>query len=703
MRRVIGRTGRVRGAVALAIACLAAVVAIPLGAIGSANTSSIPYRTHEATGVGSCTLIGWNPHTVVPEGVVNAPAGHRLMTYRPDNYDCIGARFAQPGVEFAKFPQPRDFKIVNRVIATSLLACRRRACRERSTIYWQPTRRLNVLLPYFPPFTHFVIIYRENHTFDDYLGDCGRTVIARCNGKVMTPNHIRQVPDLHKLARTYALDDSYSTGTQPPSGPNHWWLFSAQSASSWQEQPYPSAHGTQFDRFLGGDSIPPQGTSACRQTSRSGSGRSRYTFVMNGDFYWILNYGSGYFKNRKGGRPEVLPIDRPGTRIPEEINYDQYTCSGQSVSDPQVADGFLNFVKRHGLPAYSYVELFNDHPGTYQNVSLNDAETYQIVRSLMASRAYRNNTLIVVTEDDTQNGDNGPDHVSNTYRVPLVVIGSPKYVKPHHLSHVAYTTSNVIAAMERVMENVRPGIISRNGSLGRTTFPMTTSDQSALGDPLEAFWVRHGKRRSASASAARTARAAVSIGAHFQGALGAVASALPASGRMPLTVRFAGFAGGGAPPYRFRWSFGDGSRYSAARSSTHTYMMPGTYRATLTVRHHVRAQTVTASVVIRVAPAGGAVPGRPVDVTATAAGGSVILAWHAPASVRRSKITAYEVFRGTSPGAETYVTSGGCAGLAAKLTCTDTRLKNGTAYYYYVMAANAAGAGPQSKQISAAP
>ena len=35
---------------------------------------------------------------------------------------------------------------------------------------------INPLAPYFPPFTHFVIIYRENHTFDDYLGDCATTV-----------------------------------------------------------------------------------------------------------------------------------------------------------------------------------------------------------------------------------------------------------------------------------------------------------------------------------------------------------------------------------------------------------------------------------------------------------------------------------------------------------------------------------------------
>ena len=54
----------------------------------------------------------------------------------------------------------------------------------------------NPLAPYFPPFTHFVIIYRENHTFDDYLGDCQTTVATNgqaCNGQVLSPNSIGSV------------------------------------------------------------------------------------------------------------------------------------------------------------------------------------------------------------------------------------------------------------------------------------------------------------------------------------------------------------------------------------------------------------------------------------------------------------------------------------------------------------------------------
>ena len=532
--------------------------------------------------------------------------------------------------------------------------------------------------PYFPPFTHFVIIYRESHTFDDYLGDCATTVHADCNGKVMSPNHISSVPDLHKLAKTYALDDSYSTGTQPPSGPNHWWLFSGQSASSAQQQSYPSAHGTIFDRFLHGDNIPAQGTSACSaQSTNSGSGRSPYTFVVNGDIYSMLNSGSGLWKNPSSGSAEVLPIDRPGTNIPEELNYNQYTCQGQRVTDSRVANGFLNFVKTYGLPAYSYVGLFNDHPGSAQNIPENDAETYDIVNSLMGNVKYKNNTLIIVTEDDTQNGNNGPDHVSNTYRVPLVVIGSPTYVKQHYLSHVAYSTSNVLAAMERVMNNVKPGILSLNGALRNSTFPMTTADQKALEDPLEDFWVKRATSLSARASASIT------------------------TGNVPLTSTFTVSPTGGTPPYKYSWNFGDGSATNSVQNPSHTYSKAGTFTATIRVIDSASpAKSVTTKVTIT---ARGTIPGAPTYVTGTAGDATITLVWKAPSSDGGEAINAYEVFRGTSSGTETRLTSGSCSNLGAVLTCVDTGLANGATYYYYVVAANPIGTGPHSNETSATP
>src|SRR5882672_1596731 len=226
----------------LALITLTAVVGVSLSQFeGSA--------AHPATGVGSCTLKGWNPSTD-PNDAKDLPEGQRPQTYKRDDYNCTGAKFAANGVEFARFQQPNNFHINNRKTVQPVPVCKDGACNQLMKAVLQPAATSNPLAPYFPPFTHFVVLYRENHTFDDYLGDCATTVQAGCKGAVQGTNHISSVPNLHTLAQANALMDTYSTGTQPPSGPNHWWLFSGQSSSSSQQQSYPTAGGTQFDRFL---------------------------------------------------------------------------------------------------------------------------------------------------------------------------------------------------------------------------------------------------------------------------------------------------------------------------------------------------------------------------------------------------------------------------------------------------------------------
>jgi hypothetical protein len=98
------------------------------------------------------------------------------------------------------------------------------------------------------------------------------------------------------------------------------------------------------------------------------------------------------------------------------------------------------------------------------------------------------------------------------------------------------------------------------------------------------------------------------------------------------------------------------------------------------------------------ATCGGAatVPGAP-TLSASAGNAVVHLSWTAP-SDGGSPITNYKVYRATSSGAETLLTT-----LGNVTSYDDTAVTNGTTYYYKVSAVNGVGEGGQSNEASATP
>src|ERR1700704_4906196 len=91
---MMGRKSRIARAV---------VVVLLLGGISSSTSLAVgdggPLSqaeggaAHPPTGVGSCTLKGWNPN-LDPDDAKDLPQGQRPQTYKPDDYDCTGAAFA---------------------------------------------------------------------------------------------------------------------------------------------------------------------------------------------------------------------------------------------------------------------------------------------------------------------------------------------------------------------------------------------------------------------------------------------------------------------------------------------------------------------------------------------------------------------------------------------------------------------------------
>jgi fibronectin type 3 domain-containing protein len=91
-------------------------------------------------------------------------------------------------------------------------------------------------------------------------------------------------------------------------------------------------------------------------------------------------------------------------------------------------------------------------------------------------------------------------------------------------------------------------------------------------------------------------------------------------------------------------------------------------------------------------------PSAPRSPVASPSSGRVTLSWSAPASDGGAAVTNYKVYRGTSSGGESLLIT-----LGNVLTYQDTAVTNGQAYFYRISAANTAGEGSLSAEVSATP
>jgi desulfoferrodoxin (superoxide reductase-like protein) len=91
-------------------------------------------------------------------------------------------------------------------------------------------------------------------------------------------------------------------------------------------------------------------------------------------------------------------------------------------------------------------------------------------------------------------------------------------------------------------------------------------------------------------------------------------------------------------------------------------------------------------------------PDAPRGLLAVAGDGRVTLTWQPPQSDGGSSVTGYMIYRGTSPGAVSLLTTVGNV-----LVYADTGLENNQTYYYKVSAVNAAGESVQSNQAIGIP
>jgi subtilase family serine protease len=97
-------------------------------------------------------------------------------------------------------------------------------------------------------------------------------------------------------------------------------------------------------------------------------------------------------------------------------------------------------------------------------------------------------------------------------------------------------------------------------------------------------------------------------------------------------------------------------------------------------------------------PTAPTVPSAPQNLAAKGGNAQISLTWNPSASNGGSPITNYKLYRSTSSGAETLLTT-----LGNVNSYTDGGLTNGQTYYYTVTAVNSVGQSPASNEASAAP
>jgi hypothetical protein len=346
---------------------------------------------------------------------------------------------------------------------------------------------------------HVVYIIKENRTYDQVLGDLGKG-----NGEAsltMFPQAV--TPNLHAMAAQFVnLDAFLDTGETSGVGWN--WSMAAHATDEIERnQPINYGKGgTTYDwegtnrninvgigtlagriaanpvmgAVPGGndpDLLPGAvDVSAPDSDDASAVGTGYLWDAVLGVGKTVRNYGAFIDLTRYSSAvgPLLIPLDKS----PYAAGHVQAYAANAALiknTDPyfrgfdqaypdhwrflEYQREFAQYVANKNLPALEFVRLAHDHTGSYGaavagintpllQVADNDYAVGELV-ALIASSTYASNTLIVVLEDDAQDG---PDHV-DAHRSTAYVVGP--YVKKGATVSTHYNTISVIATIERIL------------------------------------------------------------------------------------------------------------------------------------------------------------------------------------------------------------------------------------------------------------
>ncbi|MGG5253612.1 bifunctional YncE family protein/alkaline phosphatase family protein [Neobacillus sp. SM06] len=307
---------------------------------------------------------------------------------------------------------------------------------------------------------HVFYIIKENRTYDQVLGDLGKG-----NGEPGLTQFPRKVtPNLHKLAETYPLlDNFYTSGIQSASG--HQWVmqgtntdYEDKETDTANVRSYPGGAGDAMAYAPTGhlwDQAMKQGisvenfgedTTGFTGSAPFGSWTDWYndSLILSGQKQGNLHVPIGNYQ----ATTDILPLG--------PITYKPFPTFDMNIPDQYrfeiFKQQFENHVKNNDLPAFNTLWVTDDHtagnatgtPTPQAMVADNDLAVGKIV-DLISHSKYWKDSVIFITEDDSQNG---LDHVDG-HREPAYVI-SP-WVKKGITDSRYWTVINMVRSIEQIL------------------------------------------------------------------------------------------------------------------------------------------------------------------------------------------------------------------------------------------------------------
>jgi YVTN family beta-propeller protein len=297
------------------------------------------------------------------------------------------------------------------------------------------------------PIQHIIYVVKENRTFDQVFGSLGQgngDPSLNLFGEESAPNQ-------RALQRTFLTLDNFYADSEVSADGWNWLTGGLANVYVQRAQPQDYSNGDRnrpYD-FEGGNfatSPGPNPQDAFIWDKLSDSGIS------------YRNYGFRVFRGQVASTEPLLAANT-------DLNFQGFDLSKPDSVPDLIATGvnqptriaewlkeFNNYVATGTLPTVEFVRLPNDHnAGTFPGAPTprayeadNDLALGQLVDAVSHS-AYWKSTLILVTEDDAQDG---PDHVDAHRTIAQVI--SP-YTQTAEVDSTFYSTVSMLRTIEQIV------------------------------------------------------------------------------------------------------------------------------------------------------------------------------------------------------------------------------------------------------------